>query len=71
MRSVPKNPRLKLRYIRGWNYSLVDARQIFERLLNRGYTVEEAAEATFAITGLKPKVEANAQMVTGGRRRRR
>jgi len=71
LRSVPRNPRLKLRYIRGWNYSPADARQIFERFLSRGYSLEEAVEATFALTGFRPEVEANAQMVTGGGRRRR
>jgi hypothetical protein len=53
LRSVPRNPRLKLRYTRGWKYSLDDARQIFERFLSRGYTIEEATEATFALTGFK------------------
>jgi hypothetical protein len=61
LRSAPKNPRLKLRYIRGWNYSPDDARQIFERFLRRGYTIEEAVEATFAITGIRPEVEADAE----------
>jgi hypothetical protein len=59
---VPRNPRLKLKYIRGWNYAPDEAKQIFKRFLSHGYSPEEAAEATFAITGI---------MLTGGGRRRK
>ena len=68
LRSTPRNSRLKNG---NKKYTLDEARQIFERFLNRGYSVEEAAEATFALTGLRPEVEANAQMLTGGGRRRK
>ena len=57
LRSVPRNPQSKGR----GKYSPEDAQRIFDRLLSRGYTVEEAVEATFALTGLKPEVEANAE----------
>jgi hypothetical protein len=60
LRSVPRNPGLKLKYNCG-KYSQEDAKRIFERFLSRGYTVEEAEEATLALTGLKPGVEANAE----------
>ena len=60
LRSAPKNPRLKLKYIRAWNYSPDDARQIFERFLNRGYSHDEAVEATFALTGIRPEVKTDA-----------
>jgi hypothetical protein len=59
LRSVPRNPQSKLKY-NGRNYSPADAKQIFERLLSRGYSVEEAAEATFALTGIRPEVRTDA-----------
>ena len=65
LRSIPRNPQSKTRY-NGRKYSPEDAKRIFGRFLDRGYSLEEAAEATFALTGLRPEVEANAQMVTGG-----
>jgi hypothetical protein len=71
LRSVPRNPQSKLKYNGHGKYSPADAKRIFDRFLRRGYTVEEAAEATFALTGLKPEVKSDAQMVTGGRRGRR
>jgi uncharacterized C2H2 Zn-finger protein len=58
LRSVPRNSRLKNS---NKKYTLDEARQIFERFLNRGYSHDEAAEATFAITGLRPEVEAIAR----------
>jgi transposase-like protein len=59
LRSAPRNPGLKLKY-NDRKYSPEDARQIFERFLKRGYTVEEAAEATFALTGFRPEVKHDA-----------
>ena len=52
LRSIPRNAQSKTRY-NGRKYSREDARQIFERFLSRGYTVEEAVEATFALTGVR------------------
>jgi hypothetical protein len=57
LRSTPRNSRLKNG---NKKYTLDEARQIFERFLKRGYTVEEAAEATFALTGFRPEVKHDA-----------
>jgi tRNA(Ile2) C34 agmatinyltransferase TiaS len=59
LRSIPRNPQSKTRY-NGRKYSPADAKQIFERFLSRGYSVEEAVEATFALTGLRPEVKTDA-----------
>jgi len=58
LRSVPRNSRLKNG---NKKYTLDEARQIFERFLSRGCTVEEAAEATFALTGIRPEVKTDAE----------
>ena len=50
LRGVPRNSPLKNS---NRKYTLDEARQIFERFLRRGYTVEEAAEATLALTGVR------------------
>jgi len=61
LRSVPKNPQSKTRY-NGRKYSREDAKRIFERFLKRGYSPEEAAEATLALTGIKlEEVKAGAE----------
>ena len=60
LRSVPRNPGLKLKYNCG-KYSQEDAQRIFERFLKRGYTIEEAAEATFALTGFRPEVKTDTE----------
>jgi hypothetical protein len=60
LRSAPRNPGLKLKY-NDRKYSPADAQRIFERCVSRGYTIEEAAEATFALTGIKPEVKASAE----------
>jgi len=57
LRSVPRNSPLKNS---NKKYTLDDAKEIFNRFLSRGYTIEEAAEATFALTGLKPEVKHDA-----------
>jgi CRISPR/Cas system-associated endonuclease Cas1 len=56
LRSVPRNSPLK----NSRKYTLDDAKEIFNRFLSRGYTIEEAVEATLALTGLRPEVEADA-----------
>ena len=48
-----------MRYNSG-KYSPADAQRIFARFVERGYTIEEAVEATFALTGLKPEVKHDA-----------
>jgi ribosomal protein L34E len=57
LRSVPRNSPLK----NSRKYTLDEARQIFERFLSRGYTVEEAVEAIFALTGIRPEVRTDAE----------
>jgi len=56
LRAAPRRAYCRRHYRNGRKYSPVDAERIFERFLRRGYTEEEAAEATLAITGLRPAI---------------
>jgi hypothetical protein len=56
LRNTPRKAYCRRHYHNGRKYSRADAERIFERFLRRGYTEEEAAEATFAITGLRPAI---------------
>jgi SOS response regulatory protein OraA/RecX len=56
LRAAPRKAYCRRRYGNGKRYSLADAERIFERFLRRGYTEEEAAEATLALTGLRPAI---------------
>lgn len=55
LRSVPRGKSKKRRNLRR-QHTLEDARRIFERFLSRGYSVEEAREATLAITGIEVRL---------------
>jgi SOS response regulatory protein OraA/RecX len=56
LRAAPRKAYCRRHYNNGRKYSQADAERIFERLLSRGYSPEEAAEATLAITGLRPVI---------------
>jgi len=53
LRAAPRKAYCRRRYNNGRKYSRADAERIFERFLSRGYSPEEAAEATLAITGVR------------------
>jgi hypothetical protein len=53
LRAAPRKAYCRRHYHNGRKYSRADAERIFERLLSRGYSVEEAAEATLALTGVR------------------
>ena len=57
LRAAPRKAYCRRRYNNGRKYSRADAERIFERFLSRGYSPEEAAEATLAITGLRPAIK--------------
>jgi predicted amidophosphoribosyltransferase len=56
LRGTPRRAYCRRHYRNSRKYSPADAQRIFERFLGRGYSVEEAAEATLAITGLRPAI---------------
>jgi SOS response regulatory protein OraA/RecX len=51
-------PRCRKKYARNPRYTPEQAREIYRRFLARGYSREEAAEFTRAITGLEEEAEA-------------
>jgi SOS response regulatory protein OraA/RecX len=50
-------PRCRKKYAQNPRYTLEQAREIYQRFLSRGYSREEAAEFTRAITGLDIEAE--------------
>jgi hypothetical protein len=57
IRRAPKMPRCRKKYVEAPRYTLEQAREIYQRFLSRGYSREEAAEFTLAITGIRVEAE--------------
>jgi len=57
IRRSPKMPRCRKKYTQNPRYTVEQAREIYRRFIGRGYSREEAAEFTRAITGLEIEAE--------------
>jgi hypothetical protein len=63
IRRTPKMPRCRRKYTRDHRYTPEQAWEIYRRFLTRGYSREEAAEFTRAITGLEIEAEEEAEAI--------
>jgi len=63
IRRSPKMPRCRKKYAQNPRYTVEQAREIYRRFIGRGYSREEAAEFTRAITGIDIEVAEEAEAI--------
>jgi SOS response regulatory protein OraA/RecX len=53
LKTRPKNQRCKNKYINAKNWDYNDAEKMFQKFVEKGYSIDEAAEFVEAITGIR------------------
>jgi SOS response regulatory protein OraA/RecX len=53
LKTRPKNQRCKNKYINSKSYNRDDAEKMFQKFIEKGYSVDEAVEFVEAITGIR------------------
>jgi SOS response regulatory protein OraA/RecX len=53
LKTRPKNQRCKNKYINTKNWDYNDAEKMFQKFVEKGYSIDEAAEFVEAITGIR------------------